>query len=134
MEKGEKLITLPTYHSKKNNIEVSAVDNISIYMSKNEDIDEDKIAIDYSGVNILNSDNKKGDIIGKAHVFYGEKYVGDVDIVLEEDVPFSIFSWSKDNLQYILIAEICLIGIILIIYKKYYRNKKELKYAKYFKI
>ena len=134
VEKGEKLITLPTYHSKKNNIEVSAVDNISIYMSKNEDIDEDKIAIDYSGVNILNSDNKKGDIIGKAHVFYGEKYVGDVDIVLEEDVPFSIFSWSKDNLQYILIAEICLIGIILIIYKKYYRNKKELKYAKYFKI
>lgn len=132
IQKGEKIISLPTYHSTKSSIQVSASNNISVYMSKDENIEEDKITIDYSGIDILSSDNKKGDIVGKAHISYKNKYIGYVDIVLEEDVPFSLLSWSKDNLQYILIIEISLIGIIIIIYRKYRSNvnKKKLGYFK----
>lgn len=132
IQKGEKIIALPTYHSTKSSIQVSASNNIGIYMNKDENIEEDKITIEYSGIDILSSDNKKGDIIGKAHISYKDKYIGCVDIVLEEDVPFSILSWSKDNLQYVLIIEISLIGIIIIIYRKYRSNvnKKKLGYFK----
>ena len=132
IQKGEKIIALPTYHSTKSSIQVSASNNIGIYMNKDENIEEDKITIEYSGIDILSSDNKKGDIVGKAHISYKDKYIGCVDIVLEEDVPFSILSWSKDNLQYVLIIEISLIGIIIIIYRKYRSNvnKKKLGYFK----
>ena len=132
IQKGEKIIALPTYHSTKSSIQVGASNNIGIYMNKDENIEEDKITIDYSGIDILSSDNKKGDIVGKAHISYKDKYIGCVDIVLEEDVPFSILSWSKDNLQYVLIIEISLIGIIIIIYRKYRSNvnKKKLGYFK----
>ena len=132
IQKGEKIIALPTYHSTKSSIQVSASNNIGIYMNKDENIEEDKITIEYSGIDILSSDNKKGDVVGKAHISYKDKYIGCVDIVLEEDVPFSILSWSKDNLQYVLIIEISLIGIIIIIYRKYRSNvnKKKLGYFK----
>ena len=132
IQKGEKIIALPTYHSTKSSIQVSASNNIGIYMNKDENIEEDKITIEYSGIDILSSNNKKGDIVGKAHISYKDKYIGCVDIVLEEDVPFSILSWSKDNLQYVLIIEISLIGIIIIIYRKYRSNvnKKKLGYFK----
>ena len=132
IQKGEKIIALPTYHSTKSSIQVSASNNIGIYMNKDENIEEDKITIEYSGIDILSSDNKKGDIVGKAHISYKDKYIGCVDIVLEEDVPFSILSWSKDNLQYVLIIEISLIGITIIIYRKYRSNvnKKKLGYFK----
>ena len=132
IQKGEKIIALPTYHSTKSSIQVSASNNIGIYMNKDENIEEDKITIEYSGIDILSSDNKKGDIVGKAHISYKDKYIGCVDIVLEEDVPFSILSWSKDNLQYVLIIEISLMGIIIIIYRKYRSNvnKKKLGYFK----
>ena len=132
IQKGEKIIALPTYHSTKSSIQVSASNNIGIYMNKDENIEEDKVTIEYSGIDILSSDNKKGDIVGKAHISYKDKYIGCVDIVLEEDVPFSILSWSKDNLQYVLIIEISLIGIIIIIYRKYRSNvnKKKLGYFK----
>ena len=132
IQKGEKIIALPTYHSTKSSIQVSASNNIGIYMNKDENIEEDKVTIEYSGIDILSSDNKKGDVVGKAHISYKDKYIGCVDIVLEEDVPFSILSWSKDNLQYVLIIEISLIGIIIIIYRKYRSNvnKKKLGYFK----
>ena len=132
IQKGEKIIALPTYHSTKSSIQVSASNNIGIYMNKDENIEEDKITIEYSGIDILSSDNKKGDIVGKAHISYKDKYIGCVDIELEEDVPFSILSWSKDNLQYVLIIEISLMGIIIIIYRKYRSNvnKKKLGYFK----
>lgn len=132
IQKGEKIIALPTYHSTKSSIQVSASNNIGIYINKDENIEEDKITIEYSGIDILSSDNKKGDVVGKAHISYKDKYIGCVDIVLEEDVPFSILSWSKDNLQYVLIIEISLIGIIIIIYRKYRSNvnKKKLGYFK----
>lgn len=132
IQKGEKIIALPTYHSTKSSIQVSASNNIGIYMNKDENIEEDKITIEYSGIDILSSDNKKGDIVGKAHISYKDKYIGCVDIVLEEDLPFSILSWSKDNLQYVLIIEISLMGIIIIIYRKYRSNvnKKKLGYFK----
>lgn len=136
ISKGDKLITLPTYHSTKKNIQVSASNDVGLYISKDENIDTQKINIDYSGINILTPDNKAGDVVGKAHIYYNEKYVGDIDIVLEEDVPFSILSWSKDNIQYVIIVQICLIGIVVYVCRKIYRSnkKKKLEYYKYFKI
>ncbi len=132
VSKGDKIITLPTYHSTKANIQLYASDNVSIYMSKEQNIDTQKITIDYTGMNILTSENKKGDIIGKAHIYYDEIYVGDVDIMLEEDVPFSILSWSKDNIQYVLLVQMFLIGIIIFIYRKYcsINRKKNLQYIR----
>ena len=65
IQKGEKIIALPTYHSTKSSIQVSASNNIGIYMNKDENIEEDKITIEYSGIDILSSDNKKEDIVEK---------------------------------------------------------------------
>ena len=136
VSKGDKLITLPTYHSTKANIQLCASDNVSIYMNKKDNIEPQKITVDYIGMNILTPENKKGDVIGKVHIYYDNIYIGDANIVLEEDVPFSILSWSKDNIQYILIVQIFLIGIIVFVYKKYFGivRKKHLQYLKHTKI
>ena len=57
------------HHSTKSSIQVSASNNIGIYMNKDENIEEDKITIEYSGIDILSSDNKKGDKLLEKHIY-----------------------------------------------------------------
>lgn len=116
--KGNKILTLPTYHSTKQNVSVCVNENISTYIPNSSIIDFNKVSIDYSGVELLTSKNKIGEVIGSAGIYYDGKYLGDVDVVVGEEVKFSILNWSKDNPTFIIIFEIVIILLLAYILKK----------------
>lgn len=117
-QKGDRILTLPTYHSTKTNVSVCVNDDISVYMQNDENIDFQNVYIDYSGIPLLSSKNKIGDVIGSAKIYYKDEIIGDVDVVLGEEVKFSILKWSKDNTLYVILFEIIVIILLAYILKK----------------
>lgn len=117
-QKGDRILTLPTYHSTKTNVSVYVNDDISVYMQNDENIDFQNVYIDYSGIPLLSSKNKIGDVIGSAKIYYKDEIIGDVDVVLGEEVKFSILKWSKDNTLYVILFEIIVIILLAYILKK----------------
>lgn len=109
---------MPTYHSTKQNVSVCVNEDISTYIPNSSIIDFNKVSIDYSGVELLTSKNKIGEVIGSAGIYYDGKYLGDVDVVVGEEVKFSILNWSKDNPTFIIIFEIVIILLLAYILKK----------------
>ena len=131
-QKGDRILTLPTYHSTKTNVSVCVNDDISVYMQNDENIDFQNVYIDYSGIPLLSSKNKIGDVIGSAKIYYKDEIIGDVDVVLGEEVKFSILKWSKDNTLYVILFEIIVIILLAYILKK--KNsiiKKSIKIFKF---
>lgn len=117
-QKGDRILTLPTYHSTKTNVSVCVNDDISVYMQNDENIDFQNVYIDYSGIPLLSSKNKIDDVIGSAKIYYKDEIIGDVDVVLGEEVKFSILKWSKDNTLYVILFEIIVIILLAYILKK----------------
>lgn len=117
-QKGDRILTLPTYHSTKTNVSVCVNDDISVYMQNDENIDFQNVYIDYSGIPLLSSKNKIGDVIGSAKIYYKDEIIGDVDVVLGEEVKLSILKWCKDNTLYVILFEIIVIILLAYILKK----------------
>lgn len=116
--KGDRILTLPTYHSTKQNVSVCVNEDVKAYIPNDSVIDFENVKIDYSGVELLTSKNKIGDVIGSAGIYYENKYLGDVDVVVGEEVKFSILNWSKDNTTYLIMFEIVVILVLIYILKK----------------
>ena len=117
-QKGDRILTLPTYHSTKTNVSVCVNDDISVYMQNDENIDFQNVYIDYSGIPLLSSKNKIDDVIGSAKIYYKDEIIGDVDVVLGEEVKLSILKWCKDNTLYVILFEIIVIILLAYILKK----------------
>ena len=117
-QKGDRILTLPTYHSTKTNVSVCVNDDISVYMQNDENIDFQNVYIDYSGIPLLSSKNKIGDVVGSAKIYYKDEIIGDVDVVLGEEVKLSILKWCKDNTLYVILFEIIVIILLAYILKK----------------
>lgn len=128
--KGEKIISLPAYHSVKDSVPICAADDIQFFLPKEENIDKEKIKIDYSGIELLSSENNKDEITGKVSIYYNNYYLGEVETKIGEDIKFSIIKCSKDNKKIVLIIIIVLVFLILRMLKKYSNKRFNKKYHK----
>lgn len=131
VSKGDNIITLPTYQSTKENITVVANENVSIYVENGEEIDKSKVELEYSGLDTLSYKNKVGDVIGKARVYYNGRYIEDVKVVVNEEIPLSIIKWSKDNVEYVICFNIIALVFIYAIFKIIKSLKRKRQYIKF---
>lgn len=120
---GENITSIPGYHT-TNSAKLSSSKNVGIYLKKEEEIDKEKLKIEYTDMPLISAKNKKGDVIGKASIYYKDKYITDIDLILSENMKFSIIKWSKDNPRIVLVIELIVIvaGVYCLI-----RRKKDYK-------
>ena len=59
---------------------------------------------------------KKGDIVGKAGVYYNGTHIKDIDVVVNEKVILSLVDWTKDNKKFTMFIITILALLIIAIY------------------
>lgn len=115
VRKGEEIAKLSVYSMQKQ-ISIGSAEDVKIYMLNDEEIEKEKITIEYTGVDMLSPTNKKGDIVGKAGVYYNGTHIKDIDVVVNEKVILSIVDWSKDNKKFTMFIITILALLIIAIY------------------
>lgn len=113
----ELLITLPTKYVKEKTISFYASKDYSIYHDNS--FDKDKIKIKYEGLDVVKAGLKKGDKIGVLKLYYDDILYEEVDIILKDNIKFSLFTFIKEN---VLIISIILLMIATVIF--YLKKKK----------
>ncbi len=103
INKNDVIANLPVLDGTKDNLNVVSSDEVRILLENTVQIDNQKIKIEYSGLENLSIKNKIGDIVGKANIYYDGKYIGEIDVILNEKVFFSIFKPLKDNISGIIV-------------------------------
>jgi D-alanyl-D-alanine carboxypeptidase (penicillin-binding protein 5/6) len=84
----------------------------------------------------VNAPIKKGDVLGKAEILYGEEVVATVDLVAAEDIDLNIFlliigvfkklfSTTIFKILFLLVAILVVIYILLIIRKNHIKSKRK---------
>lgn len=133
LNRGEKIKNLPTYNSTQNNIEICSNEDVKIYL-ENGVMDKEKVKIEYSGIDTLSPTNKKGDIVGKASIYYDDTHIKDVDVIVNENIKLSLVKWSKSNKKQsaIIILIIFLVFIYCLVNIKIIKSRNE-KYRKIYK-
>ena len=122
----EKILTLPTDKSSKESIDITSIVPVKILEKNINEIDKNKVKIEYNGLNVLTPDNKLGELIGSIDVYYDGRYISTENVILTSRVPLDIKVWIHDNpYQAALIGIIILGGIALVIRYgvKIYRKK-----------
>lgn len=122
INKNDIITNLPVYQSSKKNVNVVSSDEVKLLMENNDIVDDQKVKIEYNGIDMLSSEYKIGDIVGKAKVYYNDLYIKEVDVVLNEELSSNIVKLLKDNINGIIV-----ISILILIFYFYVFMKIKLK-------
>ena len=90
---------------------IKAKEQILLYLPN--DYDKNEIKINYNGIEKLNYGMKKDTKIGYIDISYKNKIYKKVDVVLDEDVNFSLINFIKNNIITISIFIIILLFTLL---------------------
>ena len=115
---GEELYQVPCICTKQESIKILSKEDIAIYTDV---IDKDAIKIEYDGMDTLDYTVKQGENIGKVKVYYKDKLIRELDIILDEKLEFSLIKWIDINIENIIIfigMIVIFISTITLIYKK----------------
>lgn len=106
IEEGDILKTLETKYAKEENYKIISKEDISRYIEK--PYDEDKLKIEYTGLEIIKSNTKKGAELGSLKISYDNELITEIKVTLENELHFSLWNYLKENIIYY-------IGLIIII-------------------
>lgn len=115
---GEELYQVPCICTKQESIKILSKEDIAIYTDV---VDKDAIKIEYDGMDTLDYTVKQGENIGKVKVYYKDKLIRELDIILDEKLEFSLIKWIDINIENIIIfigMIVIFISTITLIYKK----------------
>ena len=116
LEKGKLLTTIKVKDSKLEEIKIENKNEIKKYLKN--DYNTDDIKIEYEGKEEVNFKDKKGDKLGVVKLYYQDKEVNSIDIYLEEEIKFNLFSHILQSKIRISLLGVIFVGIILLIIKK----------------
>lgn len=117
------LITLPTKYVKEETINLYANKEVSAYLENT--FDKKNVKLTYSGLEELKAGLKKGDKIGNIKVSYNDKDYEDIDVVLQQDLKFSLLVFIKENILVILVSIILIILTVFFMIKKKKGKRKK---------
>ncbi len=121
LNKDDVLIKLDTQNTKEDQVIIKAQNDYTTYADLK--YDPSKIIKEYEGLTVVSSNVKKGSQIGKLYIKYDGEVIKTIDIVLDEDLTFSLFKYITNNLFLsMLMGTIIFISFLLII--KITINKK----------
>lgn len=118
---NEVLKKLPTKYAKQKYVEILSNKEIKTYMEKPYNIDN--LKVEYTGIEQIPYNTKKGTNIGKVNIYYNEELMDTIDIKLDEELNFSLIEFITDNILTIIISIVVIIIIIVILPSKKKRNK-----------
>lgn len=113
VEIGDKLANISTVCCKQDSVTFYSDEEVEKYIS---DFSKDKLNIIYEGLDEIEYGTKVGEKIGKVDIYYGNIYLKSIDLVLKEELKFSLKKWIVLNKTgIILISVIVVIFIITIV-------------------
>lgn len=110
IKKDDILVELKIKNDLKTVKKIKAKEPILLYLPN--DYDKNEIKINYNGIEKLNYGMKKDTKIGYIDISYKNKIYKKVDVVLDEDVNFSLINFIKNNIITISIFIIILLFVI----------------------
>ena len=123
VNKGDILVTLDTKNSKLKSISINATEDI-LYYSKN-DYNEEDITLTYDGIKTVSSKNQVGEKLGEVTVYYKEDKVTTIPIILDQEVPFSLWTYLQNYIEIVgLGCGLISIGLCIMIQVVYRKKKK----------
>lgn len=118
------LLTLNTYCTKEDEVNFYPDNNIKYYMGE---MDNEKIKIEYSGVDTLTIENYVGEKVGEAKVYYRDILVDTVDIIIKDELHFSVVKWIKIHKEPIITIGLVTFSILVLIIVLSSSGKKRTK-------
>ncbi len=117
VNKKDTLVTLNTKNSNLKHISITASEDILYYL--NNDYNKEDIQLTYDGITTVSSKNHVGDKLGKITVYYKEKMITTIPIILNQKIPFSIKVYLQNHLEIIgIIMGLLFIGLCVYHIKK----------------
>lgn len=117
------LISIPTKYAKVDSVSFYADKDMPVYLENT--FDKKDVKLEYVGLDILKHGLKKGDKVGKITVSYNDIEYGNIDVILNQDIEFSLLVFIKENIVIVVSSALALILIITFIIIK--KNKKRRK-------
>ena len=124
--KGDILYELTTKYAKEKS--VSVLSKSDIYKFIEGEFDKDKIVVEYDGIKEIMYDTKKDTKLGNISVFYDETLVKNQEVLLENELTFSLIEFIRVNIVYELVGIFVLILLINIFKPKKKKTKKRRKF------
>ena len=124
IDKDEKILTLNTKYAKEHIIDFISDKDYKVYYENT--FNKDNVKLEYTGLELLqpkliNNNLKKGYKIGTIKVIYNDTTYETIDILLKDDIKFSILEFVYINRLYFVLGIVLVILIIFTIKKL---NKK----------
>lgn len=124
IDKDEKILTLNTKYAKEHIIDFISDKDYKVYYENT--FNKDNVKLEYTGLELLqpkliNNNLKKGYKIGTIKVIYNDTTYETIDILLKDDIKFSVLEFVYINRLYFVLGIVLVILIIFTIKKL---NKK----------
>ena len=119
---GDTLKTLPTKYAKEDKIKITSDVNISKLIEGK--YDEDKVKIEYTGEEEINSTTKKGTKVGTFKISYDNELLKEMPAIMNAELHFSVLKYLKENIIYYLGLIIIIIFTIKILSKPKRRKRR----------
>lgn len=124
MKKGDVLVSLDTEYLKEDKINISTKDDVLYYL--NNDYSNDDITFKYKGSKVVDPSVRKGNSLGYVQIYYKDKPIKRVPVVLDIDTHFDVYEFTFKN-KYLIIAvlsyTLIMVGTYFIV-RKIRTNKK----------
>ena len=97
--------------------------NKDFYHFYNNNFSNENVKIKFNGYELLTPRLSVGDVIGNVSVYYNDELIHEFEIILEEEIEFSLWSFIKNNRVITIIGLGCIL-MLTIILRLNKKNKK----------
>lgn len=115
VKKNDKLVTIKTKNSTKDEIVFKSNKEVKKYLDNN--YKKENVKLKYSGLEEISYKNKLGEKIGKVDVYYNNEKIDTINIILNEKLKFDLKKYLLNNIYIVIIAIVLIIGLLIIIKK-----------------
>ncbi len=112
LNEGENVLKLNTIYAKEDNITYNVPENVYWYL---DEVDKSKISYHYDGVTDVKYNTEVGTKLGTLDIYYEKDKIYSMDIVLENELKFSLTKWSRLHVKEISIVSAGVVFVILCI-------------------
>ena len=126
LSKKDKLVSIKTKYAKNDQVTFYANKELEMYLENS--YNKDELIYEYSGIEEIPYDMKKGTKLGKVEVYNKDTLLTTVEIVLEEEQEFDLIKFIKINkfqVGIVILSIILLITIITTLIIKKEKKKKK---------
>lgn len=111
VDKDDLVLTLPTKYGKTDSINIYANEDITYYLDNN--FNKENVTLQYNGINEVTTSMEKGTKLGYINILYNGEVLKKMDVYLLEKVEFSMLVFLKENINYVILAILFVVLILL---------------------